>query len=291
MSGNGLLRRAATGLLVALTVLLFLPSPALACTITYQNGEPSPGGCGGAAPAIGAAALLTTAAGAAVVWSLLSYARGAMSATDMVRALQQNFNVLDAIGRDLPSGGQSIGDRLAAGAQVPARARGNPDSYYYNPQRREYQLKPTDRGANPVSGSTIANQLGTRVHSKLKAADIASGRWDQVDTVLTDAAGDVIMLPKRYDLTTGEPMPDSPLMKSRPDGLSLTRDEIMDHKPIGRPVLKDQHQIIRYVKAYELKTGRLPQKILIEAYDPLTGAVVDTQEYSIQHFMPWLNRA
>lgn len=91
---------------------------------------------------------------------------------------------------------------------------------------------------------------------------------------------------RRVDLSTGEPLPESGCQVSRPDAVQFKNEVIIDDKPLGRPVSKDQQEINRFINAYSESQGGLPRTIAIQRYDPLTGQPVVTELYSPYDFMP-----
>jgi filamentous hemagglutinin len=68
--------------------------------------------------------------------------------------------------------------------------------------------------------------------------------------------------------------------------VSYKRGEILDDKPVGRPIAKDRQEIIRFINAYRQRTGSLPERIIIERYDPNTGALAGRETYSPSDFLP-----
>jgi hypothetical protein len=189
--------------------------------------------------------------------------------------------------RPIPEGGISIQDRRAQGAKIPERLRLHPDEYYYDPARREYNVRPTPR-EGAVSGATEATSTGTRIHTERAALDRASGQYDQVSSPMTDKNGTPIEVPYQTDLKTGSPVAGKGTQAAAPDAVSYSRSEIMDYKPTGRPIMKDRQEIIRFIQAFQAREGRLPAKIIIKRYDPATGALVGEETYAPESFMPWL---
>jgi hypothetical protein len=59
----------------------------------------------------------------------------------------------------------------------------------------------------------------------------------------------------------------------------------VDLKPVERPLSKDRQQIIRYIKAFEIRTGRLPTTIQILRTDAF-GKVVRTDTHRPSDFLP-----
>jgi filamentous hemagglutinin len=55
---------------------------------------------------------------------------------------------------------------------------------------------------------------------------------------------------------------------------------------LGRPISKDRQEIIRFIKAYEIREGNLPKTIGIQRYDPQTGQPLFTELYTPQNFLP-----
>gem|GEM_PF-2554613 len=135
----------------------------------------------------------------------------------------------------------------------------------------------------PVSGETSATAIGKRVHKLRADARRVSGDWDEVNETVTDEDGVPIEVSKRVDLKTGRPV--GPLQKVRPDAVSYERGEILDDKPAGRDIAKDRQEIIRFIRAYQAKTGELPKTIIIERYDPTTGAYASTERYNPDVFL------
>ena len=89
------------------------------------------------------------------------------------------------------------------------------------------------------------------------------------------------------NLKTGEPRPKSPLQEAIPDAVRFEKDSIIiDDKPLTRPLFKDRQEIIRFIKAFEKREGRLPKTVAIQRYDPETGQLVRTEIYSAKSFLP-----
>jgi hypothetical protein len=143
----------------------------------------------------------------------------------------------------------------------------------------------TTGSGKPTSGDTEAAQIGKEVHAKRAAARRASGEWDEVNSQMKDANGDVIEVPRRVDLKTGEPAVED-VQKVQPDAVSYKRGEILDDKPLGRAMSKDRQEIIRFIKAYKARTGKLPERIVIERYNPADGAPAGREVYSPKDFLP-----
>lgn len=136
------------------------------------------------------------------------------------------------------------------------------------------------------TGETESTAVGKDTHKKLADARRASGQWSEVNTPMTDKSGKTILVPKRVDLKTGKPQPGSKLQDVRPDAVNYDKKLILDDKPLGRPIAKDRQEIIRFIKAYEIKQGHLPEKIVIQRYDPVTGKPVVTEIYTPADFLP-----
>jgi len=120
------------------------------------------------------------------------------------------------------------------------------------------------------------------------AIDRASGSWDRVDGPITDKAGKPIEVPHRTNLGTGEGVPEAGTQVAEPDAVSYSRSEIMDYKPAGRSIMKDRQEIIRFIKAFQAREGRLPDRIVINRYDPVTGQLVGQEVHTPKNFMPRL---
>jgi hypothetical protein len=111
--------------------------------------------------------------------------------------------------------------------------------------------------------------------------------FDTVNEPITDVEGQTILVPRRVDLRTGAPVPERGVQLARPDAVIYRLSVILDDKPLGRNVLvKDRQEIIRFIRAFEIREGRLPRTIAIQRYDPLTGKVVRTDLYTPEEFLP-----
>ena len=92
------------------------------------------------------------------------------------------------------------------------------------------------------------------------------------------------MVTKRIDLKTGQPVTKSGYQQARPDAVKFDKGLIVDDKPVGRPIAKDRQEIIRFIKAYELSQGKLPNTIVIQRYSPVTKQPVVTELYKPSDF-------
>lgn len=137
------------------------------------------------------------------------------------------------------------------------------------------------------TGETASTSTGKMVHARLAAERRLSGEFDLVNQPLVDAAGNPIEVTRRVNLKTGDPLPESGYQVARPDAVRFKGDVILDDKPLGRPIAKDQQEIIRFINAYAESQGRQPRTIGIQRYDPETGTPVVTELYSPEHFQTW----
>ena len=146
---------------------------------------------------------------------------------------------------------------------------------------------PPNASTPPVAGETQSTRIGREAHGGFAEADRSSGLFSDVSSPITDRAGNPIQVPRRVDLKTGKPQPGSPLQEAIPDAVSYDRFElILDYKPMGRPIAKDRQEIIRFIKAYEAREGRLPKRIAVPRYDPQTGELVKTDLFVPGDFLP-----
>ena len=146
--------------------------------------------------------------------------------------------------------------------------------------------RPASLEVGGVSGETSSTAFGKQVHKVQAEARRASGLFDDVGKPIKYKGGHPLFVPKRIDLKTGQALPGSPMQTVIPDAVSFDRALIVDDKPVGRPVAKDRQEIIRFIKAYEIREGRLPETIAIQRYDPKTGNPVQTDLYSPDIFLP-----
>jgi filamentous hemagglutinin len=124
-------------------------------------------------------------------------------------------------------------------------------------------------------------QLGDRLNLLFPLGSWASGEFDMVNEPFVRADGRSILVTKRVDLRTGEPIPESGFQVAKPDSVVFRRDlgVVIDDKPIGRPLAKDQQEILRFIRAYEAQFGAPPKTIAIERYDPITMRPIVTELY------------
>ncbi|MCL1981931.1 MAG: hypothetical protein FWG53_02405 [Clostridiales bacterium] len=138
--------------------------------------------------------------------------------------------------------------------------------------------------AKKTSGETIATKIGKQVHARRAEIRKASGKYDSVNEVLRDEAGNKIMVPKRVNTKTG--IPSQKTQSVIPDAVKKPpRGQIIDDKPLGRPISKDYQEIRRNIEAYEIKYGEPPHKIIIERYNPKTGAPAGTEIFTPKDFI------
>jgi hypothetical protein len=138
----------------------------------------------------------------------------------------------------------------------------------------------------PTSGETAATRSGKQTHRILAEERRLSGQWDEVNTAITDAEGNAIQVPRRVNLKTGDPVLEVGTQTARPDAISHGRRLILDDKPVGRDVMKDRQEIIRFIRAYETSEGVLPDTIAIQRYDSATGLPVRTDLFTSDDFLP-----
>lgn len=146
-------------------------------------------------------------------------------------------------------------------------------------------LRKTYEGASSrVSGETEATAIGKSYHAQRAAERRASGEYDMVNQPFVGADGRALLVTRRVDLRTGEPLVSSGVQTARPDSVVFRRSVVIDDKPVGRPMNKDQQEILRFVRAYEQQFGAPPRTIAIERYDPKTMQPVFTELYRPSDF-------
>jgi len=154
------------------------------------------------------------------------------------------------------------------------------------PQPGQATAASRGRSSGNVAGETTATSTGKSVHTQLAAERRASADFDLVNQPLADASGSSIQVTRRVDLQNGQPLPISGYQVARPDAVRFDRGVIIDDKPLGRAVSKDQQEIIRFIRAYQESQGSLPRTIAIQRYDPVTGRPVVTDLYKPSDFLP-----
>jgi hypothetical protein len=137
-----------------------------------------------------------------------------------------------------------------------------------------------------ITGETGSTSTGKEVHKD--QADIRRNQEDfsTVNSPIKGKDGSEILVPKRVDLKTGEPQPGARLQEAIPDATIYKKGIVIDDKPLGRPIAKDRQEIIRFIKAYEVREGKLPKVIAIQRYDPKTGKPVVTELFKPEDFLP-----
>lgn len=165
---------------------------------------------------------------------------------------------------------------------------GTPGTLYANPI--PLKLAPPDlavdatAAATSVSGETSATATGKAYHAERAESRRGSGDFDLVNQPLRDIEGNPVLVSKRVDLSSGEPVTSSGEQLARPDAVNLSKRLVVDDKPLGRPIAKDQQEIMRFVRAFEESQGHPPSTIAIERYDPKTGQPVVTELYKPSDF-------
>jgi hypothetical protein len=120
------------------------------------------------------------------------------------------------------------------------------------------------------------------------AADrLATKQFNAVNEPIRSTTGEVIEVPRKIDLKTGLPVAEKGTQAAVPDAVSYDLQLIVDDKTLTREVLtKDRQEVIRFIRAYQAREGKLPKTIAIQRYDPTTGTAVRTDLYSPQDFLP-----
>ncbi|WP_175400658.1 hypothetical protein, partial [Paenibacillus sp. KS1] len=133
-----------------------------------------------------------------------------------------------------------------------------------------------------ITGETNSTKIGKEVHKKRADERRESGGFDTVNEPLKDKKGNVIEVPKRID-KNGKPS--KKYQRAIPDAVQGPPiGNIIDDKPVGRPISKDKQEIRRFIDAYEQKYGESPKKVIIQRYDPKTGAPAESEVYSPKFF-------
>ncbi|MGL5086788.1 MAG: hypothetical protein ACRC68_13945, partial [Clostridium sp.] len=138
--------------------------------------------------------------------------------------------------------------------------------------------KTVDGGKNKkITGETSSTKIGKQVHKVKADARRKSGDYDTVNEALKDKDGNVIEVPKRIDK---QGRPSKKYQRAIPDAVQgPPKGNIIDDKPLGRPISKDKQEIRRFIDAYKQKYGEAPKNIIIEIYDPKTGLSVGREIY------------
>nr|WP_144415314.1 hypothetical protein [Paenibacillus durus] len=135
---------------------------------------------------------------------------------------------------------------------------------------------------NNVTGETNSTKAGKQVHKQKADERRESGEYDTVNEPLKDKDGKIIEVPKRID-KNGEPS--RKYQRAIPDAVQgPPKGNIIDDKPVGRPISKDKQEIRRFIDAYKQKYGEPPKQIIIERYDPKTGTSAGREVYDPDYF-------
>ena len=135
--------------------------------------------------------------------------------------------------------------------------------------------------AGKKTGETQATAMGKKVHKQRADERRASGEYDSVNERLKYADGSVIKVNRTIGKKSGKVS--RTMQAVMPDAVKGPNKGgiIIDDKPKGRPISKDYQEMRRNVEAYEKKYGVKPNKIIIERYDPITGADAGKEEYTL----------
>lgn len=138
-----------------------------------------------------------------------------------------------------------------------------------------------------LTGETSVTKLGKRAHSEQAEWRRNDGKFDMVNEALKDDNGDFIRVPKYTDLKTGRPRAGKVAHRVQPDAVIFGKGGIIiDDKPLSRDVFKkDRQEIIRFINAYKIKTGKYPLRVVIQRYDE-QGIPVRSDIYSALSFLP-----
>ncbi len=144
------------------------------------------------------------------------------------------------------------------------------------------------RGATGAAkaGETLDTAIGREVHSATEAERTADDGWDVVNRIMRDEGGAPIRVARRVDLETGAAVASKGTQTVRPDGVSFGYEVVLDDKPLTRSLVKDRQEIIRNIEAYRIRTGKLPRRVAIQRYDPVTKEPVYSEIFGPEHFLP-----
>ncbi|UBF30182.1 hypothetical protein K9N68_39275 (plasmid) [Kovacikia minuta CCNUW1] len=138
-----------------------------------------------------------------------------------------------------------------------------------------------------TSGESEQTRRGKEYHRDMVAGRRASGDYNLVNQVMKDKAGNVIEVPYRVDVETGQPL-DTRIQRVLPDAVNFEKGLIIDDKPLGRNVLSgdDRQEMIRNITAFKIREGKLPKTIEIHRYDLKTGKPAGIEVYTPEQFLP-----
>jgi filamentous hemagglutinin len=172
----------------------------------------------------------------------------------------------------------------------PMRMQGNSDGPQgAGPQGKGTTQEPVttqEASGKKTTGETTSTATGKATHKDQADLRRDQGDFSTVNSPITNKDGSEILVPKRVDLKTGEPQTGAALQEAIPDATIYKKGIIIDDKPIGRPIAKDRQEIIRFIKAYEVREGELPKVIAIQRYDPKTGEPFVTELLKPEDFLP-----
>ncbi|MBU7316359.1 hypothetical protein [Paenibacillus oleatilyticus] len=157
---------------------------------------------------------------------------------------------------------------------------GKPNEPKSNQKPPEKPPEGTGEEKKNITGETSSTKTGKKVHKQKADERRASGDYDLVNEPLKDKDGKTIEVPKRIDK---QGRPSKKTQKAIPDAVQgPPKGNIIDDKPLGRPISKDKQEIRRFINAYKIKYGEPPKQIIIERYDPKTGApTYDPNDFKI----------
>jgi hypothetical protein len=208
-------------------------------------------------------------------------------------ALGTGLNIGQTItGTDLEGNQLSGTERFVKGASGVAGLLGLPGTAATpkNTSRIADDVQPITPGGvlDDVSktGETSSTLIGKTTHKTEADIRREMGDFSTVNSPITDKTGNDILVPKRVDLKTGQPQANTTPQKAVPDATIYNKGLIIDDKPLGRSIAKDRQEIIRFIKAFEVREGRLPSTIAIQRYDPKTGQPFVTEIYKPTDFLP-----
>ncbi|MCB2342175.1 hypothetical protein LGK96_17905, partial [Clostridium estertheticum] len=164
----------------------------------------------------------------------------------------------------------------------PMKSGGGGKKVELNKQQKDYRKAIEDDKNKNVTGETSSTKTGKQVH-KVKADERRkSGDYDTVNEPLKDKNGNNIEVPKRINK---QGIPSKKYQRAIPHAVQgPPKGNIIDDKPLGRAISKDEKEIRRFIDDYKVKYGDSPKNIIIEIYDPKTGLSAGREIYDPDYF-------
>ena len=166
-----------------------------------------------------------------------------------------------------------VHNRMNCGGESNASKNGKKIHKERADKRRNGTYDMSDRNFVHFVDGTTSNQTTSNPFSK-------DSQYETINQKLLDNDGNPIKVHRTVDKKSGK----KSIIKQSVAPDAILEGYIIDDKPVGRPIAKDYQELGRNVEAYKARFGVDAKGVVIDRYDPKTGANGNIEIYPISMF-------